>query len=111
MSDRKEFQSSRDAGLVKRHETRQERAIRRQVAEDLRWLAVARKDYCRRCPETQGDMHDMGPLALAVHEEHATASWLADIIEGKNDAMGWLPSWRWDEWQARAREIGSKETQ
>jgi hypothetical protein len=35
MSDRKEFQPARVAGLVKRHETRQERAIRRQVAEEI----------------------------------------------------------------------------
>jgi hypothetical protein len=83
------------------HETREARAIRREVAEDLRFLAEARKDYCHSCPEYQGDMHEMGPMALAVHEEHASATWLADIIEGKNDARGWLPSWRWDEWTAR----------
>lgn len=66
----------------------------------LRFLAEARKDYCHHCPEHQGDMHTMGPLALAVHEEHASASWLADILEGTNDAKGWLPSWRWAEWEA-----------
>jgi hypothetical protein len=95
--------------LIKVHvETREARAIRKQVAEDLRFLAAARKDYCARCPEHQGDMHEMGNMALAIHEEHMSASWLADIIDGKNDAKGWLPSWRWDEWKARS--ITTQET-
>lgn len=74
---------------------------RAAIVSDLRFLAEARKDYCHRCPEHQGDMNEMGPMALAVHEEHATALWLADIVEGTNTARGWLPSWRWSEWTAR----------
>ena len=35
MSDREQFQEARTAGLAKRHETRQERAIRREVAEEI----------------------------------------------------------------------------
>lgn len=30
-----------------------------------------------------------------------SAKWLADVVEGSNDARGWLPSWRWDEWEER----------
>ena len=84
------------------HETRVERAIRRQVADELRWLAAGRKQYCHRCPESQNEMRDMSPTDLGVHDGHATADWLADIVERKNDAKGWLPSWLWDEWEARA---------
>jgi hypothetical protein len=124
--DREVFKVRRDAGLAKRHEQRLENATytaaevkvltetaskvalelgrresRGSIVADLRFLAEARKDYCHRCPETQNEMRDMGPSALGVHDGHATASWLADIIEGSNDAMGWLPSWRWDEWTER----------
>jgi hypothetical protein len=74
---------------------------RAAIISDLRWLAEARKEYCQRCPEHQGDMHDMGPTALAVHDDHDAAERLADIIEGTNEAKGWLPSWRWDEWRSR----------
>lgn len=75
--------------------------VRAQIVADLRYLATARKDYCNRCPEHQGDMMQMTPTEVGVHDGHATASWLADIIAGANDAKGWLPSWRWDEWEAR----------
>lgn len=75
--------------------------VRAKIVADLRFLAAARKDYCQRCPEHQGDMHEMGPTALAVHEDHSAAAWLADILEGTNDAKGWLPSWRWDDWEWR----------
>lgn len=103
---REDQTAARSAGLVKRHETREARAIRRQVAEELRQLGEWRREYCHACPQSQGDYHAMDPMALAVHEEHETARWLADIVEGKNDAMGWLPSWRWGEWTALR---GSKE--
>ena len=82
-------------------------AIRCEVVEeiiaDLRFLAEARKDYCARCPETQNEMRDMTPTELGVHDGHATAAWLADILEGTNTGHGWLPSWRWDEWVERQR--------
>ena len=35
MSDREQFEAARAAGLKARHETRVERAIRRQVAEEI----------------------------------------------------------------------------
>lgn len=101
--DREPFREARAAGLEKRHEARQERAIRKIVAAELRQLGVWRREYCRSCPQTALEYQGMDPMALAVHEEHTTAEWLADIVEGKNDAMGWLPSWRWDDW-AKFRE-------
>lgn len=51
MSDRTEFQAARDSGLRARHETRERRAIRREVAEEIaltigrlsaQWDAAAR---------------------------------------------------------------------
>lgn len=104
---RDQHERDRAAGLAARHETRVERAIRRAVAEELRQLGEWRREYCRSCPQTAADYHAMDPMALSVHEEHATAAWLADIVEGKNDAMGWLPSWRWDDW-TKLRAAGSK---
>lgn len=74
---------------------------RAKIVSDLRWLAAARKEYCLRCPEHQGDMQAMGPTALAVHDDHDAAERLAGIVEGTHSARGWLPSWRWDEWEAR----------
>lgn len=41
MSDREEMQRNRDLGLVKRHETREARAIRRAVAEEIAVAIVA----------------------------------------------------------------------
>lgn len=75
--------------------------VRAKIVADMRWLAEARKEYCQRCPEHQGDMHDMGPTALAVHDDHDAAERLADILDGSPNWKGWLPSWRWDEWEAR----------
>lgn len=80
---------------------------RQQIAAELRKLGEYRREYCHSCPQTAADYHAMDPIALAVHEEHTTAGWLADIVEGTNDAKGWLPSWRWDDW---ATFTGSKET-
>lgn len=82
-------------------ERRSAEDLRAKIVSDLRYLAEARKDYCGRCPEHQGDMMQMTPTEMGVHDGHATAAWLADIVEGSNDAKGWLPSWRWDEWEAR----------
>lgn len=70
---------------------------RQLLAAELRRLGEYRRDYCR-CPKTAPDYYQMDPMALAVHEEHATAEWLADIVEGVNDGRGWMPSWRWGDW-------------
>jgi hypothetical protein len=85
-------------GVVLRTEAQIKAEARAEVVAELRLLAAARKDYCHRCPEHQGDMAAMSPTDLGVHDNHATAEWLADIIEGTNAGHGWLPSWRWDEW-------------
>ncbi|MDN3309577.1 hypothetical protein QWJ90_01395 [Microbacterium oryzae] len=58
---------------------------REKAAANLRWLADARAEYDHEATQ---------------REAHA-ARLLADIIDGQNDASGWLPSWRWDEWAAR----------
>lgn len=76
-------------------------AERMKMIADLRFLAAARKEYCPGCPKTQSDMAAMNQIALCIHEEHVTAAMLADILEGTNTAHGWLPSWRWDAWNAR----------
>jgi len=52
---------------------------------DLRWLADRRDEYTH------------------VAEEVGAVCLVAAILDGKNDAVGWLPSWRWDEWAARKR--------
>jgi hypothetical protein len=74
---------------------------RAKIVADLRWLAAARKEYCQRCPDDEGEMRVMTPTELAVHSDHEAAEQLAGIIEGVNSARGWLPSWLWDEWEAR----------
>jgi len=73
---------------------------RAQIVKELRFLATSRRDYCYACPKTVEEFYQLRPQELGVHEEHIAADWLADIIEGKNDARGWLPSWRWGEWDA-----------
>lgn len=86
-------------------------AERARIVEQLRFLADARKDYCHSCPQSADAYHTMDAMALAVHEEHAAASWLADIIEGTNTGQGWLPSWRWLEWkELREGDRTSNET-
>jgi hypothetical protein len=42
--DRQEFAANRDAGLRARHETREARAIRRQVAEEISAAITAHRD-------------------------------------------------------------------
>lgn len=77
---------------------------RARIVADLRFLATTRAEYCHRCPESQSDMAEMSQADLALHTEHSTAAWLADIIDGQNSGSGWLPSWRWDEWAERGSE-------
>ena len=59
------------------------------VADLLVWLADARADYT-------------GP---EIEFQVATTRNLADIVRGANDAKGWLPSWRWDEFEKIAAAI------
>jgi hypothetical protein len=55
---------------------------------DIRWLADARDEYDSE----------------AVRPNTHTARHIADILEGTNDAFGWLPSWKWDGWDERRNE-------
>jgi hypothetical protein len=80
MSDRKEFQPARVAGLVKRHETRQERAIRREVFESL----LDDWEY-GDCP---GSKLKVGNQEIWLFTRENVRLWL----------------------RTKAREIGSKET-
>lgn len=68
---------------------------RSRIIEELRWLAAAREEY----------VTDVFPeIAREVH----TARHLANILERKipvvdgGDGFGWIPSWRWEEWDAMA---------
>lgn len=74
-----------------------------KAVEQLRFLADARKAYCHRCPANQEEAQGLSWQDLAVHEEHATAAWLAEILEGGNDGKGWLPSPLWSDWEALRR--------
>lgn len=68
---------------------------RQRIINELRWLADKRDEYST----------DMLPQ---IHEQAQTARQLADILERKTpvvdggEGWGWLPSWRWDEWDAMA---------
>lgn len=44
MSDRDAFREARDAGLTKRHETREARAVRKATAEEIAQALDARAD-------------------------------------------------------------------
>jgi hypothetical protein len=59
--DREVFKVRRDAGLAKRHETREARAIRRQVAEEI---AQAIEAFRTQFPQGR-PVH--GQLGVAVH--------------------------------------------
>lgn len=68
-------------------ENKFEAGYMRAVA-DIRWLASARDDY-----------DDPG-----VREHTDVARLVADILTSQNDGYGWLPSWRWDEWEDRLQQ-------
>lgn len=85
------------------------RGDRAEIVADLRFLAEARGDYCRRCPQNAGDYEQMTSMDVSLHAEHASAAWLADIIHGSNGSQGWLPSHRWPEWSERLARRTSNE--
>lgn len=77
---------------------------RERLIGNLRWLAKSRAEYCR-LPHADEDAairayHESSRLMQVLHDEHTTAEAIADLLDGSNDGMGWLPSWRWDEWRA-----------
>ena len=85
MSDREQFQEARTAGLKARHETRQERAIRREVAEEIAQALEAMLLYY---PEDIFPPDSTTPDAIAAKAMRHAYPYAARV----------------------AREIGSKET-
>lgn len=69
-------------------------------AEKLRWLADARAAYINGPFDTPKEYFALSPSMQNIASEVLTARILADILEGKNDAYGWLPSWKWEDWEA-----------
>jgi hypothetical protein len=51
--------------------------------ERLEWLLDARAEYSH--PDVQAEVE------VGRH--------LLSILRGENDGKGWLPSWRWDDWE------------
>lgn len=78
---------------------------RHDVAEDLRFLALARADYDQGNAPDPAEM-DETQKAACIRAEHVACGWLAGIIELSKSPAGWLPSWRWSEWEARLAERG-----
>ena len=56
MTDREEMQANRAAGLAKRHETRQERAIRREVAEEIAQAIEVEEGFKPDCTCSECDI-------------------------------------------------------
>jgi hypothetical protein len=71
---------------------------RKKVIRELRWLAAARAEYCHIDHDSVQAYLDASQTQKYIHHEHTSAEMLANILAGTNDGMGWLPSWRWDEW-------------
>lgn len=61
---------------------------RKELADDLTWLADAREEYAH------GDV---------IKETDAVRVALG-VAQGE-PAWGWLPSWRWDDWKKRAARL------
>ena len=113
MSDREQFQEARTAGLKARHETRQERAIRRQVHDE-----VLRGYHSMLCNSDVPDWTLSGELdavtdailrmlqPAAIRRDVAEEIALALETEALSDYDA-ADDLRWA--AAKAREIGSKE--
>jgi hypothetical protein len=75
--------------------------VRALVIAELRWLADARDEYT-------GDEE--------IKRDTRTARHLADILERKHpvadggEGWGWLPSWKWAEWDAMGVAASSPPT-
>lgn len=71
---------------------------RARIIAELRWLADKREEY----------KTDVFPQ---IQEQADTARQLADILERHEPVSeggtgwGWLPSWRWDEWDQMAHAV------
>lgn len=67
-------------------------------SEKLRWLADARAEYVDGPFSTVDEFHRLSPTMQSIAREVMTVRLAADMLDGINDAFGWLPSWKWDEW-------------
>lgn len=97
--DRQEFEAARDAGLAKRHETREARAVRRAVAEEI----AAKANEIAEAYQKSAEAHraiaiEIGSLLPKGKQHMATA------LAFKNNAAG-----AWAVMHA-ARDISSEET-
>jgi hypothetical protein len=86
------------------HDERVRTEERERLIGNLRWLAKSRAEYCR-LPHGDEDVtirayHESTRPIQVLHDEHTIAESLADVLGGSDDYLGWLPSWRWDEWLA-----------
>lgn len=79
---------------------RAEKEARSHLLTELRWLAAARAEYCHIDHTDVRAYLDASDMEQHIHQEHAVVEGVADILDGTNDGMGWLPSWRWDDWEA-----------
>ncbi|WP_295851202.1 hypothetical protein [uncultured Microbacterium sp.] len=70
--------------------------------EKLRWLADARAAYVDGPFDTVEQFFALSPTMQSIASEVMTVRQAAAMLDGTNDACGWLPSWKWDEWAAIA---------
>jgi hypothetical protein len=71
VTDRAEMDAARTAGLRARHETREARAVRRQVAEEIALAIEARRDSAKSLTEV---------MAMSIHAALTTAADVARQI-------------------------------
>lgn len=73
-----------------------------QAIDDARWLAEARAGYSSfRETKNAAEFFALSDPERAIHTQVVTARQIADLLAGDDDGMGWLPSWKWDEWEER----------
>ena len=76
-----------------------------QAVDDVRWLADARAEYGPLGVKNAADYFALNDSERVLHTQAKTAGQIADMLGGTlDDAWGWLPSWRWDEWKDRHDE-------
>ena len=74
----------------------------RAAISDLRWLADRRDEYGGpRKVENVTDYFALSDTEKRIYDAVKDVHHTADILAGDNDGCGWLPSWRWDEWERR----------
>jgi hypothetical protein len=71
---------------------------------DLRHLADARAAYVHFDMDAVRHWDQLTSSDRTLMTQVQTTRQLASILDGTDDARGWLPSWRWDEWDERRGE-------